>query len=125
MSYSQKLKSPKWQRKRLEILQRDDFTCQMCSDTENQLHIHHKNYTGEPYDAPEGDLITLCLHCHEAETIMNRQNETLVFVYKEYANFFGKLKSGKLVLGSINSNKTSFVVVNKVQKLKGIIESMF
>lgn len=125
MSYSQKLKSPKWQRKRLEILQRDDFTCQMCSDTENQLQIHHKNYTGEPYEAPLEDLVTLCLHCHEAETIMNRQNETIVFVYKENTNFFGKLKSGKLVLGVINDSKTSFIVVNKVQKLKSIIESIF
>ena len=83
MSYSEKLKSPKWQRKRLEVLQRDDFTCQLCSDTENQLHIHHKKYTGEPHEAPLEDLITLCLHCHEAETIMNRQDETIIFVYKE------------------------------------------
>lgn len=30
--YSQKLLDPRWQRKRLEILQRDDFTCQVCSD---------------------------------------------------------------------------------------------
>ena len=32
MNYSEQLKSPKWQKKRLEIMQRDKFTCQLCGD---------------------------------------------------------------------------------------------
>lgn len=64
MNYLEKLKSPKWQKKRLEILQRDEFTCCYCNDKETELQIHHLKYTKEPWDAPNEDLITLCKHCH-------------------------------------------------------------
>lgn len=64
MTYLEKLKSPKWQKKRLEILQRDNFSCRCCCDSETELHVHHFKYTKEPYNAPNEDLITLCKHCH-------------------------------------------------------------
>jgi 5-methylcytosine-specific restriction endonuclease McrA len=32
-TYSELLKSPKWQKKRLEIMSRDKFTCKKCGDT--------------------------------------------------------------------------------------------
>lgn len=63
-NYSEKLRSPMWQKKRLEILSRDNFTCYSCGDTETELHVHHLKYTGEPYEAPNEDLQTLCKHCH-------------------------------------------------------------
>lgn len=65
MNYSEKLKSPKWQRKRLEVLNRDNFKCCSCGDEETELHVHHLKYNGEPYDAPVEDLQTLCKHCHK------------------------------------------------------------
>ena len=66
MTYSEKLKDPRWQKKRLEILQRDNFTCQLCGDTETTLHIHHKKYfkNKEPWDINNKYLVTLCKHCH-------------------------------------------------------------
>lgn len=64
-SYSEKLKHPNWQKKRLSILNRDNFTCQLCQDTETELQIHHTQYTAsEPYLEPDENLITLCKHCH-------------------------------------------------------------
>lgn len=63
-TYSEKLKNPKWQKKRLEILQRDNFKCSKCADTETELQIHHLKYTGNPWDAPNENLITVCKHCH-------------------------------------------------------------
>lgn len=66
MNYSEKLKNPKWQRKRLEILKRDDFKCVYCNDRETELQIHHLKYTEQPWNAPNKDLITLCKHCHHA-----------------------------------------------------------
>lgn len=65
-TYSDKLKSPKWQKRRLEILARDNFTCQLCSDTETELHIHHHYYTdgAMPWDYPDDALITYCSECH-------------------------------------------------------------
>ena len=66
MKYSDQLKHPKWQKKRLEILNRDDFTCQKCGDTETELHIHHLKYKGaKPWETPNKNLVTLCKHCHK------------------------------------------------------------
>lgn len=53
-NYSEKLKDPRWQKKRLEIMARDFFTCQMCQCKDNTLHVHHRHYIGgrEPWDYP-------------------------------------------------------------------------
>lgn len=69
MNYSEKLKNPLWQRKRLEILTRDNYTCQMCNSTDNTLHIHHRHYIKfrEPWDYPDSLLVTLCQDCHKKE----------------------------------------------------------
>lgn len=63
-TYSEMLKHPKWQKKRLEILERDKWCCVKCGDTETTLHIHHLKYTGKPWEAPAKDLSTLCADCH-------------------------------------------------------------
>lgn len=70
-NYLQLLKDPRWQKKRLQILQRDKFTCQHCGNTEKQLHVHHFRYSNVPWDDLENEdkyLITLCIDCHEKET---------------------------------------------------------
>jgi len=63
--YSEKLRDPRWQRKRLEIFQRDDFTCLACGSTTKTLHVHHLAYKGDPWDCPSELLETLCETCHE------------------------------------------------------------
>lgn len=68
MKYSEKLRSPRWQKRRLEILERDKFTCTLCNDDKTELHVHHKKYSGEPWEAPESDLQTVCKYCHAALT---------------------------------------------------------
>lgn len=65
MTYSEQLKSPKWQKKRLEIMGRDKFTCQICGDKETQLNVHHKEYSGNAWEANNKDLTTICKHCHK------------------------------------------------------------
>jgi hypothetical protein len=62
MTYSEKLKDPRWQEKRLEILERDDYTCYMCEDEAN--NVHHLRYYGEPWEVDNEDLISLCYECH-------------------------------------------------------------
>lgn len=69
MTYAEKLKDPRWQKKRLEILNRDDFTCQLCDDNKSTLHVHHRAYANrEPWDYPNEWLVTLCESCHQSET---------------------------------------------------------
>lgn len=66
MTYAEKLKNPKWQKKRLEVLQRDNFTCCLCSDAETTLHVHHKTYKKgvDVWDYPNDNFQTLCEDCH-------------------------------------------------------------
>ena len=66
LSYAEKLKSPKWQKKRLEIFNRDKFTCRLCGDTKTQLHVHHIEYDNscEPWECKNDILVTLCEDCH-------------------------------------------------------------
>ena len=65
-SYAEKLKDPKWQRKRLEILERDGWKCKFCGETEITLHVHHLFYLPkkEPWEYPNGFLLTICEDCH-------------------------------------------------------------
>lgn len=64
--YSKKLLDPQWQKKRLEILNRDEFKCQWCGDVKSTLHVHHKKYENglSPWEYPDESMITLCSRCH-------------------------------------------------------------
>jgi hypothetical protein len=67
MIYQEQLKTNNWQMLRLEILSRDDYTCQYCGDSGVGLHVHHKKYfKGRlAWEYNESDLISLCSNCHE------------------------------------------------------------
>lgn len=69
-SYGDKLRDPRWQKLRLEIMQRDNFACTLCQDTKTTLNIHHLKYVNEPWDCPPKHLITLCEDCHYIVTIL-------------------------------------------------------
>ena len=66
MTYGEKLTKPKWQKKRLLILERDKFTCQICNDTEETLQVHHKTYIAGrlPWEYENSNFTTLCKTCH-------------------------------------------------------------
>lgn len=67
-TYFEKLKDPRWQKRRLSILERDKWRCRLCWDDESTLHVHHIGYAkGEPWDVEDKLLITLCADCHERE----------------------------------------------------------
>lgn len=79
MTYSEKLKDPRWQKRRLEIMQRDEFRCRICRDEKNTLNVHHCNYYGDPWEAPDEDLVTLCESCHAAiESLQKKIHRQMV-----------------------------------------------
>ena len=69
LTYSEQLRHPNWQRRRLEIMQRDDFTCQICQDTGATLNVHHKHYVKgrQVWEYEDHVLVTLCEACHGQE----------------------------------------------------------
>lgn len=66
MAYSDLLKDPRWQKKRLEILQRDNFQCRCCESKTKTLHVHHSYYIkgNDPWEYDNAVLLTLCEDCH-------------------------------------------------------------
>jgi len=82
-TYSKLLLDPRWQRKRLDILKRDDFTCTLCTDSRTTLHVHHKAYKGNPWDIPDDQLRTLCHHCHEITHHL--KNHTILAIKKQHS----------------------------------------
>lgn len=64
-SYSEKLRDPRWQKKRLAIMNRDGFACRDCKSSTNTLNVHHCHYQrGEPWGIADVFLLTLCEECH-------------------------------------------------------------
>ena len=64
--YRKKLMDPRWQKKRLEVMERDGFTCQHCGRTDRTLTVHHVLYTKgrDPWEYVDSNFITLCVKCH-------------------------------------------------------------
>jgi len=67
MEYWQKLKDPRWQKLRLEAMQKSNFCCQVCFNNEKTLNVHHKEYFKgyEPWDYEVEQLCVLCEECHK------------------------------------------------------------
>lgn len=65
---------PRWQKVRLEIMERDSFQCQSCGSKEKPLHVHHRAYDKGKriWQAKSEDLVTLCEECHESVEQMVR-----------------------------------------------------
>lgn len=71
MAYKELLLHPRWQRKRLQVLDRDNFRCRVCGNEEENLQVHHIIYQSNiPWDTDTKYLITLCQTCHEREESM-------------------------------------------------------
>jgi hypothetical protein len=68
MTYSEKLKDPRWQKLRLRVLEMADWKCQRCSCATKPLHVHHTAYgMGEPWEIDTRFLKVLCEDCHGQE----------------------------------------------------------
>jgi 5-methylcytosine-specific restriction endonuclease McrA len=65
-AYEEKLKDPRWQKRRLEIFSRDNWACTKCKNKISTLQVHHTEYIQgrAPWDYPGHYLITLCELCH-------------------------------------------------------------
>ncbi len=57
----------RWRQKEImiEILWRDEFTCQLCG-SHRHLQMHHIKPRSQGGDNTENNLLTLCRECHYA-----------------------------------------------------------
>lgn len=65
-TYAEKLRDPRWQKKRLEVMEFDGFTCRRCGAKDKTLNVHHMFYEKgkAPWEYDFQTLITLCEGCH-------------------------------------------------------------
>jgi hypothetical protein len=66
-AYQKKLDDPRWQKKRLEILERAEWKCELCGSDSEQLQIHHRYYVAnrDPWNYPDWSLRCCCHSCHK------------------------------------------------------------
>lgn len=76
-NYSELLKDPRWQKKRLQIMDRDGWKCSLCENEDMTLNVHHLKYSGKPWEADDSHLITLCEKCHKMEEGYKQENPFL------------------------------------------------
>jgi 5-methylcytosine-specific restriction endonuclease McrA len=67
MTYQEKLKSPLWQKKRLEVMEWNGWQCRNCGSNKDMLTVHHFKYEleKEPWDYKKEELTCLCEICHK------------------------------------------------------------
>lgn len=83
MNYVDQLRHPKWQEKRLRILDRDNWTCSFCGNKEDILHVHHKEYSKgkKAWEYDNDNFISLCEHCHDILEWAKKAGEEITSTY--------------------------------------------
>jgi hypothetical protein len=63
-------RDPRWQRKRLAVMEAAGFACEQCGTTDKTLNVHHRHYTkgAKPWEYADDELRCLCERCHEYRT---------------------------------------------------------
>lgn len=100
MTYAEQLKSPMWQRKRLQVLEMHNFSCENCGDSESTLHVHHKLYIKGrmAWDYNADQLASLCESCHQAEHAFRSELD-------ELAAHVGSVTAAALLRGFITGTE--------------------
>lgn len=82
MTYFQKLRDPRWQKKRLEAMELAGFRCEACGSADHTLNIHHRIYIKgrEPWEYELSQLACLCDLCHTDEHTL-RERVALFMAY--------------------------------------------
>lgn len=112
MTYEEQLADPRWQKKRLKVLERDKWTCTKCGDKKTQLEVHHRKYKGKKaWNTPLRDLKTHCSVCHFEETViqMFERNQLKPHMQKlgfAFGNCKGEGKKLDLIVGLVYTLST-------------------
>ncbi len=97
MKYADQLKNPMWQKRRLEVLSDNQFTCELCGDKETELHVHHRLYLKglKAWEYNTDQLQCLCSRCHED---IHRASQAI----QERLEFVDDMRSKIIVMGFLD-----------------------
>lgn len=132
-TYFDFLSDPRWQQKKTEILQRDNFTCQHCGRQDRTLHVHHLLYNkdAKPWEYDNKHLITLCEICHENDTEESRESYALFLEAKRkfeevgfsHVVFNDILRRLSYYFNCINDSEEDIIEEDK-KKISSILEDV-
>jgi hypothetical protein len=124
INYAQKLLDPRWQKKRLEVLESAEWSCEMCGDSQSTLHVHHKQYIKgrDPWEYSRGQLTVLCRSCHGSH---HDKGEDVLSLVSSFAGMDGPksrnecamLLAGFLGLDGFENESPAALAMLKIGKL--------
>jgi hypothetical protein len=129
-SYLEKLKDPRWQKKRLAVLDKAGWKCSLCGDMEKTLHVHHWGYKKglEPWEYNTNDLACLCEDCHENESFIDKKLDETLYEFKTTGLLSGNDKTYLIgVIQAIMSGYTPYhdeVILFSENQCRGIADYM-
>jgi hypothetical protein len=90
--YWELLRDPRWQRMRLEVMQRDDFRCRYCGVNDKTLNVHHTYYAKgrAPWEYDAESLLTLCEACHQWVETDTAELRKLIGAIGEYDRWIAR-----------------------------------
>ena len=80
-AFWEKYKDPRWQKRRLQIMELAHFSCSDCGDDKTTLNVHHKWYRkgADPWDYQDDELVCLCAPCHE---VFHESKDTITAILR-------------------------------------------
>jgi len=79
----EKYKDPRWQKRRLEMMNFYSFKCGHCGSADKTLNVHHRIYRKgkNPWEYEDHELQCLCEDCHERSHALHKSvKECLVML---------------------------------------------
>ena len=120
--WSSAFRDSRWQKLRLEVMERDGWKCRRCGKKEGvTLNVHHAYYEAgkAPWEYPKQTLVTFCEECHafrhkqQTDLLVKLSNldcsdfidavYAVQYEHKMCGRIFGMLMGGELKIESLNA----------------------
>jgi hypothetical protein len=99
-TYAEKLRDPRWQKKRLQIMDAARFECSCCGSKDKTLNVHHNYYEKgkNPWEYDDECLECLCENCHRerhlAKSILDKLLAKKTDILENVLGYAYKLAGG-------------------------------
>lgn len=106
-SYFEKLRDPRWQRRKNEKLIAANYCCEFCGDDRSNLQVHHRWYlkNREPWEYTNEQLEVLCEKHHEMATRIQK-------LLKERLSLLNVSEQAEIAQGCLDTSIVDLVLAD-------------